>query len=82
MPINIKPTCAMEEKAKKRLKLSCLNANKFPIKIVATESTTNTAYQVEAIGVNTLYRIEVKVNSTAALEMTDKKEVTATGDPS
>ena len=82
MPIKIKPTWAIEEKAKKRLKLSCLMANKLPIKMVAAANKINIRYQVLAIGVNTLYNKFTKVNSTAPLEITDKKDVTATGDPS
>ncbi len=72
----------MDENARKRLKLSCQNANKFPIKRVATDNTTNTPYHTVAMGVNTLYKIEVKVNNTAAFDTTDKNAVTATGEPS
>ena len=57
-------------------------ANKLPIKMVAIDRTTSTLYHTVAIGVNTLYKIEVKVKSTAALETTDKNAVTATGEPS
>ena len=72
----------MEEKAKNLLKLSWRIANKLPINIVAAAKTTSTKYQVLAIGVNTLYNIFTKVNKTAAFDITDKKEVTATGEPS
>ena len=46
------------------------------------DNTTSIEYQRLANGVNTLYKIEVKVNRTAALETTERNEVTATGAPS
>jgi hypothetical protein len=82
MPTNIKPTCAIEEKARNLLKLFCLIANKLPVIIVRSDRMNNILYHASANGLKTVYKTETNTKSTAPFEITDKKEVTAMGAPS
>ena len=82
MPTKIKPTCAIEEKARKRLMFCCRNANRFPTIMVITDNTISMLYHTACMGANTLYSVEMNTNAMAPLEITDKKEVTAKGEPS
>src|SRR5687767_14336052 len=82
IPTKIKPTCAMDENARKRLKLFCLIAKRFPIIMVSNDKTNSMLYHVSDQGLKTVYKTETKTKSTAAFDTTDKKEVTATGAPS
>src|SRR6188768_2844565 len=81
-PTNIKPTCAMDENARNRLILCCLNANRLPTIMVAIESNITILYQSSCMGANTLYKVESRIKAMDPLDITDKKDVTATGEPS
>ena len=72
IPIKIKPTCAIEEKARKRFMFCCRNANKFPMIIVSTEIRNNILYQISSIVMNTLFNTETNTNMIAPLEITDR----------
>ncbi len=72
----------MEEKARNRLKLFCLNAKRLPTMIVRSDSIKRILYHTSARGLKVVYRTETKTNNTAAFETTDRYEVTATGAPS
>ena len=82
IPTKIKPTCAIDEKARKRLKLSCRIANRFPMIMVRREMINNILYHAAAIGLNTVYKTDTKTNNTAPFDTTERKDVTATGAPS
>ena len=45
MPTKIKPTCAIDEKARNRLIFCCRMANKLPMTMVAMASITSMVYQ-------------------------------------
>ena len=81
IPTKIKPTWAMEEKARNRLMFCCLNANRLPSIIVAIDKLITMMYQICSNGKNTLYKVEIKIKAIADFEITDKKEVTAIGEP-
>src|SRR5450432_520913 len=57
-------------------------ANRFPMTIVSTERTDSILYQDTANGLNAVYNTVTKTNITDPFEITDKKEVTETGEPS
>src|SRR5256885_9895288 len=82
IPTRMNPTCAMDEKARKRFIFCCLSANKFPTIIVAIASTTIILYHVSSAGWNTLNSADMNTKATAPFETTDKKEVAAIGEPS
>mgnify|MGYP007123227195 CR=1 FL=1 len=72
IPIKIKPTCAIDEKARNRFKLFWRMAKRFPVTIVSTDRTYNILYQVAAMGLKTVYRTVANTNTTAAFEITEK----------
>src|SRR5258705_12790799 len=82
IPTKIKPTCAIEEKARNRFIFCWRKANRFPVIIVSTETRYSILYQLLSNPRNTLYNTDTSTKSTDPFEITDKYEVTATGDPS
>ena len=81
IPTKIKPTCAIEEKARNRLILFCLIAKRLPMIMVMIDKINMRVYQVWCIGWKTLYKTVMKINAIAPFETTERKEVTATGAP-
>ena len=47
-----------------------------------TDNNITILYHKSCIGANTLYKVVSKIKVIAPFEITDKKEVTAMGDPS
>src|SRR5690349_4335182 len=82
MPTRIYPAWVIEEKAKNRLIFCCRIAKRFPTSIVAIARKATKYIQVELMPPNTLYNVPRKIKTAAPLETTDRKAVTATGDPS
>src|SRR5688500_12882320 len=82
IPIRINPTCAMEEKARNRLIFCWRMANKFPMIMVASAKMIRILYHTLLSGCNTLYNAAIKINAIDTLDTTERKEVTAIGEPS
>ena len=82
IPTRIKPTWAMEEKARNLLIFCCRNAKRFPIIIVAMDKIISILYHSSAIGLNTLYKAAMKIKAMDPFDITDKKAVVAIGAPS
>ncbi len=72
----------MDENARNRFIFCCRKAKRLPMTIVNTEMRNNILYQVVSKPLNALYKTGTITNNIAPLEITDKKEVTATGEPS
>ena len=72
----------MEEKAKNLLIFCCRIAKRFPTIMVMMDSNITILYHTACMGSNTLYKTETNTNAIAPFEITDKKEVTAMGEPS
>src|SRR5690348_18064781 len=82
MPTRIYPACVIEEKARNRFIFCWRIAKRFPITIVVTARIATKYIHVELMPPNTLYNVPRKIKTAAPLETTDRKAVTATGDPS
>lgn len=72
----------MEEKARNRLIFCWRMANRFPVTIVAIASIISIIYHMSCMGWKTRYNMVMKIKATEPLEMTERNEVTATGEPS
>src|SRR5438132_1082302 len=65
IPTRIKPTCAIEENARKRLKLFCLIAKRFPMIIVSSDKMNSILYQDSSRGLKTVYNTDTNTKITA-----------------
>ena len=72
----------MDENARNRFIFCCRKANKLPMIIVSTEIKNKILYQLAFNGAKALYKTETNTNKMAPFEITDKYEVTETGEPS
>ena len=72
----------MDENAKKRFMFCWRIANKLPINIVMIEIIKIILYHNISKDLKTLYKTETNTNTIAPFDITDRYEVTATGEPS
>ena len=90
--MSINPTCDIVEYANIRFTLSCLNASKLPIVIVAaanhanitgqSTSKINVSDKNDPVSVNKTKNVRKNNAKPAAFGATDKKAVIVIGDPS